>query len=88
LQLGSQRLRLLEQIFCSRACFDRIEHDADALGQLIQKCLVRGAEPLTEESSMTALTFAFKKNRQYHDVRWVKLTQTGTYLRVIAWHIG
>ena len=45
-QLDGERLRLFEQVFCSRAGLDRVEHNADALGQLIQKCLVRGAEPL------------------------------------------
>ena len=32
LQLRGERLRLFEQVFCLRACFDRIEHDADAFG--------------------------------------------------------
>ena len=32
LQLRGERLRLFEQVFRSRACFDRVEHNADALG--------------------------------------------------------
>ena len=45
-QLDGERLRLFEQVFCSRACFDRVEHNADALGQLVQERLVCGTESL------------------------------------------
>ena len=37
LQLLGQRLRLLEQVFRAHVGLDRVEHDADALGQLIEE---------------------------------------------------
>ena len=46
LQFAGQRLRLLEQIFGSHVRFDRVEHDADRFGELIEERLVGRAEPV------------------------------------------
>ena len=46
LQLGRQRLRLLEQTLGAHVGFERVDHDADGLGELIQERLVGRAEPL------------------------------------------
>ena len=37
LKLAGERLRLLEQVFRTHVGFDRVEHDADAFGQLIEE---------------------------------------------------
>ena len=39
-----QRLRLLEQVLRSHVGFDRVEHDADRFGQLVEERLVRWVE--------------------------------------------
>ena len=44
LQLLGQRLRLLEQVFRAHVGFDRVEHDADRFGELIEERLVRRVE--------------------------------------------
>ena len=44
LQLLGQRLRLLEQVLGPHVGLDRVEHDADALGQLVEERLVRRVE--------------------------------------------
>ena len=41
LQLDGQLLRLLEQAFGAHRRLDRVEHDADALGQLLEERQVR-----------------------------------------------
>ena len=46
LQLLGERLRLLEQVFGAHVGDDRIEHDPDALGQLVEEGLVSRVEPL------------------------------------------
>ena len=60
LQLLGQRLRLLEQVFRPHVGFDRVEHDADALGQLIEECLVRRVEPLERGQLEHGLHLAFE----------------------------
>ena len=46
LQLRGKRLRLLEQVLRARICFDRMQNDADAFRELIEKRLVRWVETL------------------------------------------
>ena len=40
LEFRRERLRLLKEIFRPRVCFDRIQDNSNALGQLIEKSLV------------------------------------------------
>ena len=46
LQLLGERLRLLEQVFRPHVGLDRVDHDADRFGQLVEERLVRRAEAL------------------------------------------
>ena len=68
LQLLGERLRLLEQIFGAHVRVDRIEHDADALGQLIEKCLVGRVEPLERRELENALHLALEDDGQDDDI--------------------
>ena len=68
LQLLGQRLRLLEQVFGPHVGFDRVEHDADALGELIEERLVRRVEPLERGQLEHGLDLAFEHDRQHDDV--------------------
>ncbi len=44
LQLGGEGLRLFQQIFRARVRLDRVQHDADAFRELIEKRLVGRVE--------------------------------------------
>ena len=44
LQLVGQRLRLLQQVLRARVGLDRVQDDADALGELVEERLVRRVE--------------------------------------------
>ena len=46
LQFDRERLRLFEEILRARVGFDRVQDDANALGQLIEKSLVGGIEAI------------------------------------------
>ena len=61
LQLARERLRLLQQIFGPRVRLDRVQHDADALGELIEEGLVRRLKRSNEASSITPLTWPSKR---------------------------
>ena len=69
LQLLGQRLRLLEQVLGAHVGFDRVEHDADALGQLVEERLVRRVEALEGGQFQDGLDLAFEDDRQHEDVR-------------------
>ena len=77
LQLLGQRLRLLEQIFGAHVGVDRIEHDADALGQLVEEGLVRGVEALERRQLEHAFDLAFEDDRQHDDVLRRRVAQAG-----------
>ena len=46
LEFRGERLRLLEQVLRPRVRFDCVQNNADALSQLIEKRLVRGAKTI------------------------------------------
>ena len=68
LQLLGQRLRLLEQVLRAHVGLDRVEHDADALGQLVEERLVRRVEALERRQLQHALDLALEDDRQDDDV--------------------
>ena len=77
LQLLRQRLRLLEQVLGARVGLDRVEHDADALGELVEERLVRRAEALERGELEHALDLALEQDRQHDDVLRRRLAQAG-----------
>ena len=61
LQLLGERLRLLEQVLGPHVGLDRVEHDADALGQLVEERLVRRVEALERGQLEHALDLALEE---------------------------
>ena len=57
LQFAGELLGLLEQAFGLHRRFDAVEHDADAVGQLLEEGHLQVVKALTEASSITALTW-------------------------------
>jgi hypothetical protein len=60
LQLACERLRLPQQVLGPRIRLDGVDHDADALGQLLEERLVRWAEPLERRELEHALNLPSK----------------------------
>ena len=67
LELLCQRLGLLEQILRPHVRFDRVEHDADRLGELFEERLVRGVEAAERGEFEHAADLAFEDQRQHED---------------------
>ena len=67
LQLLGQRLRLLEQVLGTHVGFDRVEHDADRLGELVEKRLVRRIEALERGQLQHTADLSFEDQRQHKD---------------------
>ena len=72
LQFARERLRLFEQVFRARIRLDSIENDADALGQLIKKCLMGSIEPFERRKFDHRFRLSFKQDWQNH-----KMARTG-----------
>ena len=87
LQLARERLRLLQQVFSPHGGHDRVEHNADALGELIEKHQVVWAEPVERRQLDDRLHLAFEHHRQHHDVGRGRLAKTGADLHVIGRHV-
>src|SRR5256886_854806 len=83
LQLGGQGLRLGEQVFGPAVRVDRVEHDADALGELIQEIDMRGAERLERRQFDDGAHLALEEDRQHDDVGGYRLTQRRVDLDVV-----
>ena len=58
LQLGGELLRLLQQAFGLHRGFDRVQHDADRVGELLQEGHLQVVKAVIEASSITALTWS------------------------------
>jgi hypothetical protein len=57
LQLLRERLRLLEQVFRPHVRLDRVEHDADRFGELVEERLVDRVEALERRQLDHAFTW-------------------------------
>ena len=86
LQLGGERLRLLQQVFRARVRFDRVQHDADALRELIEERLVGRIELLERRQLHDRFHLAFEQDRQDDDVQRRRFAQAGADLHVIGRH--
>jgi hypothetical protein len=58
---------LLEQTLGAHRRLDRVQHDADARGELIEEDQVRGGERLERGQLDDGLHVPFKKQRQDHN---------------------
>ena len=88
LQLLGERLRLLEQVLRAHVGFDRVEHDADRFGELIEERLVRRVERSNEASSSTAFTWPSKTTGSTMMFCGAALAQAGGDADVVRRHIG
>ena len=88
LQFLGQRLRLREQILGAHVGFDRVEHDADAFGQLIEKRLVRRVEPLERGQFQDRLHLPFEHDRQHDDVHRRGAAEAGRNAHIFRRHVG
>ena len=68
LQLGGELLRLLEEILGLHRCFDRIENDADAGGELLEEGDLECGEGRDRGEFDDRLDLVLEEDRQYHDV--------------------
>ena len=68
LQLAGELLRLLEQAFGLHRRLDRVQHDADAGGQLLEEGEVRGRELVQRGQAEHRLDLALEDHREDDDV--------------------
>ena len=88
LQLLGERLRLLQQLLGPHVGGDRVEHDADALGQLVEEGQVDVAEAVERGQLDDRLDLALEQHRQDDDVERRGLAEAGADLDVVARHVG
>ena len=67
---------------------DRVEHDADALGELIEERQVDLAEAVERGQLDDRLDLAFEQHRQHDDVQRLGFAEAGADLHVVAGHVG
>ena len=79
-----ERLRLLEQFFSPHVRLDRVDHDTDRFGQLIEEGEVDLAERLERCQLDHGLDLAFEQHRQDDNVGRRRFAETGTDLDVIG----
>ena len=80
LQLAGELLRLLEQAFGAHRRFDRVEHDADTAGELLEEREVRGGELVHRGELDDGLDLAFVQHRQRDDVARAGLDQAAAHV--------
>ena len=78
-----QRLALLQQLFGPHGRRDGVQHDADALRELIEERQVDVAELLERGQLDHRLHFAFEQHRQHDDAERRRLAQARRDLDVI-----
>ena len=75
LQLGGELLRLLQQVLGAHRRLDRVEHDADRLGQLIEEREVGVGERAQRRELDHRLRLALEQHRQHDDARRRRLAE-------------
>ena len=84
LQFRCQRLRLFEQLFCPHRRSDRVQHDADDLGELIEERDMNVAELVEGCQFDDGFYLAFEQDGQNDHVHRRRLAQRRTDLDVIG----
>ena len=79
-----ERLRLLEQVLRPHVGLDRVEHDADRLGQLIEERLVRRVEALERRQLEHALDLPSKMTGSTMMLQRRRLAEAGGDADVVA----
>ena len=88
LELFGQRLALLQQLLGAHGRGDRVEHDSDTLGQLIEKRDVNVGKLVEGGQFDHRLNFAFEQHRQHHDSRRRGSPQARPNLNVIVGNVA
>ena len=77
LQLDRQLLRLLQQVLGPHRRLDRVEHDADRLGQLLEEREVGRGERLERRELDDRLGLALEEHREHDDVLGFRRAEAG-----------
>ena len=88
LQLLGQRLRLLQQRLGPHVGRDRVEHDGDRLGELVEQGEVDVLEAVERGQLDDRLDLALEDDRQDDDVQRGRLAQAGADPDVVARDVG
>ena len=84
LQLGGQLLRLLQQVLGAHRRLDRVEDDADRLGQLVEERQVGVGERAQRGQLDDRHRLALEQHRQHDDALRRRRPQAGVDLRVVG----
>ncbi len=88
LQLLGEGLRLLEQIFRAGVRLDRVDHDADRFGELIEERLMRRVETVEGGELEHAAHLAFEHHREHQHVQRRGLGQARGDAECLGRHVG
>ena len=88
LQLLGQRPRLCEQLLGARGGLDRVEHDADALGELVEEVEVDVVKGVERGQLDDGPDLALEEHRQDGDVAGPRAAQARGDWDVIVRHLG
>ncbi len=88
LKLLGQRLALLQQLFGAHGGGNRVQHDADALRELVQERQVDVGEMAEGSQLDHRLRLAFEQHRQHDDAERRSLAQAGGDLDVVFRNVG
>ena len=86
LQLGGERLRLLEQALGAAVRLDVVQHHADALHELVEERQVGRAELVEGRQLDHRLDLLLEQDRQHHRIARQRLAQAGGDPIVLARH--
>ena len=86
-RLSVERLRLLQQLLGPHVGGDGVEHDADALGELLQEGEPDLVELVEGGELEHRLDLALEQHRQHDDVPRRRLAQAGADLDVVVRHL-
>src|SRR5579885_2824418 len=88
LKLFSQRLALLQQLLGPHRRADGVQHDADALRQLIEEGQVDFSEVTERGKLQDGPRLAFEQDREDDDTDRRRLAQARADFDVVLWNIG
>ena len=88
LQLLCLGLGLLEQVLGEGVGLDRVEHQPDALGELVEECLVGRAEAAERGQLDDGADRALEEDRQHDDVQRRGLAEARVDRDVVARDVG
>src|SRR5262245_14180644 len=88
LQLERQLLRLLQQVLGAHRRFNRVQHDADRLGKLLEERQVGRRERVERRQLDHRFGLPFEQHRQDHDVLRVGAAEAGVNWRVVLRDLG